>query len=75
MQTNLYTSLAAAGYMIEQKANPAKTIFEVKGKNGQHFKAKNKLANRITAELNRLPFVKVAWNLQDRDGFFNFYVK
>lgn len=73
-ERDLYRYLAERGYMLELTAKPG-NIYKVTGKNGSHFKAKNHQANRITSELNLLPLVRVAWNLQAPDGFYDFYVK
>ena len=71
-ERDLKTYLENRGYTVTEKPG---NIYKVTGKNGSQFKAKNHAANRITSELNYLPLVRVAWNLQGTDGYYNFYVK
>jgi hypothetical protein len=68
----MQTYLENLGYTVTKKPG---NFYQVTGKNGSQFKAKNHQANRITFELNSLPLVKVAWNLKGPDGYYNFYLK
>ncbi len=63
--------LEKLGYMVTIPANAIHIC--VMGKNGKYFNAKNKAANTITSELNRIGVL--AWNTQSVDGYYDFYCK
>ena len=74
--TEKLDALLRLGYMANmiRMINGA-TFIKISGYNRKYFKAKQKKANTITANLNRLPFISVAWDKLDYDGFYQFYAK
>ena len=74
--TEKLDALLKLGYMAHMIRMINGAIFiKVCGYNNKYFKAKQKKANTITRDLNRLPFITAAWDKLDYDGFYEFYAK